>query len=410
MAVGQIISDKNVRIVRGLHQTVFFISLVLLFLGNALFDKKMLLFFFLANVGFLVFYRDRDLFKSSLNWIGLLALITWCASSILWSQFPDSTRIGALEQAAVLLAGLIGGYAARYIDWELVLKNALIAVVVVNLLYMIIRPGDALSAYGVRSLYGTKNGFGLVNCYVVIILLFSQSRRWIDLVFALIAASLLVFTQSKTAIAITVILSFVLSLKTYWLGVGRVNFVKDSYFIFVFFSVVLVLLSVMLLLNYSKELLDYLFLNLAEDAFTGRGRLWIEMLRSAEHRLDFGLGYNAVWGMGDWNQVLQTSLGRNDPLWADKLAASDGGYVDVVVAIGFYGLVILIFALLQVFMNSIRSKSINVAFFAVIILIFHNLTETTFLMGSNLSWFFFLIVAGVVAGRDVVRERNEQET
>ena len=63
MAVGQIISDKNVRIVRGLHQTVFFISLVLLFLGNALFDKKMLLFFFLANVGFLVFYRDRDLFK-----------------------------------------------------------------------------------------------------------------------------------------------------------------------------------------------------------------------------------------------------------------------------------------------------------------------------------------------------------
>ena len=166
----------------------------------------------------------------------------------------------------------------------------------------------------------------------------------------------------------------------------------------------------MLLLNYSKELLDYLFLNLAEDAFTGRGRLWIEMLRSAEHRLDFGLGYNAVWGMGDWNQVLQTSLGRNDPLWADKLAASDGGYVDVVVAIGFYGLVILIFALLQVFMNSIRSKSINVAFFAVIILIFHNLTETTFLMGSNLSWFFFLIVAGVVAGRDVVRERNEQET
>lgn len=390
------------------HEYFLTFSFALLFLGNNLFDKKMLALFLIVQVALLIAYRSIDFFKNAWRFSGLILLLAWSSYSATWSQFPSATWSGVSLLASVMLACVLSGYLSINCNWQRALRNAIVIALAINLFYIVVFYSAAMSPHGLRSFYPTKNSLGLVSALSVCILLFTPNKKIIDYVFIGLGCLLLLLSQSKTSLSLAIIIVLLIVFKNVLLGRGQIKYVDDAYLIFIsvlwlgFFCVVLALFA------YQKDILDYIFLNLSDEMFTGRGKLWLEMLRLTEYKLAFGLGFNAVWGMEDLNQIYLTQIALDAPIWAGNLVASDGGYVDIVVSLGVVGLVIFLFALVQIFCDIAYSKSINVLLVLFVFPILHNITETTFLMGVNIIWIILLFSAGVAAAeKKFVKKKHE---
>ncbi len=387
------------RTILNIQSFVTGLALLLVSLGNAMFSKKAVVLFFVLNLFLMIWYANYTIFTRFFNWVSIFALLAWCGLSYTWSQFPQDTLDGFYWQCVFVFTVLLFGILSGRLNVELVVKNAFIAALVLNVAYILLFPGASLSENGLRSMYYTKNSLGFVCAYAFLMLVFLNQPRRIDYIFAAIAVFLLLLSLSKTSMALVVVVSILLLAKNYCFGRGRIFFPQDSYLLIVLATLLVTALLIAGISFFYKEILNYVFLNLDSHALTGRGQIWIELLRNAESKIVYGLGFNAVWGMDHLNEIYLTELGRNNPLWATKLAAADGGYVDVVVAIGLVGLVVLGLVVVQLFLNILRSQYVNIGLVVLAVVLIHNLTETTFLMGFNLNWFLLMFVAGLALSR-----------
>lgn len=149
-----------------------------------------------------------------------------------------------------------------------------------------------------------------------------------------------------------------------------------------------------------------------DSTFTGRTDLWGDVLLDASKHPLKGVGYgsywidnlaNNLWDKYDW----RPNQGHN-------------GYVDVYVELGMIGLFLLGGLLISTF-HKIKKMIIDdfefghffMALFVMIVI--HNITESSFLRGDHHLWFFFLLISLTIPssslGRDSVtatrREYND---
>ncbi|HIH0818982.1 TPA: hypothetical protein ACYHSI_003545, partial [Vibrio cholerae] len=163
-------------------------------------------------------------------------------------------------------------------------------------------------------------------------------------------------------------------------------------------SLTLATLFTFVVIYYRFDILDYFYYNINEDFLTGRGRLWITMILHAENYLITGFGFNSVWGKGEWSEVYDTELYLNSPLWVEVLAASDGGYIDIIISLGIIGFFLFLLYIADTLVKILMLNDTKLKFFMLSILIFsvlHNITETTFLLSTNVIWFLFLLITNL---------------
>ncbi|MBF4318273.1 hypothetical protein EAY30_25710 [Vibrio anguillarum] len=148
--------------------------------------------------------------------------------------------------------------------------------------------------------------------------------------------------------------------------------------------------------------MDYIYYHIDDDFLTGRGKLWLTMLLHAEDKLISGFGFNSVWGKGDWSEIYDTDLYLHNPLWVEALAASDGGYIDLIISIGIIGLFLFLFYTTNSFLRVLMLKNVNSKFFMITTLTFillHNVSETTFLLSINILWFLFILITNLAISK-----------
>ena len=384
----------KIKIKGGLSQAFFLkvmlcFSFSLLFLGNNLFDKKILFLNFL--VLFIFNLKKMNVLLSNVkNTMPFVIVLIWCLVSSSWSDWQLASIESSLTQVLLFITCLLicNTYSPKTIFKAL--KFAAVVTIFANLAYIFIFPSSSFSEIGMTGLYSHKNNLGLVMSLSSIFLFFSylNNKKNINL-FLLITALLILFLSfSKTSIVLFLI-SILFSFISNNASKIRVNFYFINLSLFLIVSFIISIL-------YSNEMLDYLYYNFDEEFLTGRGMLWLTMLLHAENNLIFGFGYDSVWGKGELSEIYFTELYLTNPIWVENLAASDGGFIDILISLGIIGFFLFIYFIVTTFKNLLKYKDslyfkplFSLFFFSF----FHNITESTYLLATNALWFITILVS-----------------
>ncbi|WP_159440423.1 O-antigen ligase family protein [Vibrio ruber] len=327
-----------------------------------------------------------------------MIVFVWCAVTAQWSPWPKVTYYELFWQLIlfvyvtlfVIHFGVIHTRRVVYYTFciwlfltcLLVFKNDLLA-------------GRVLEISGA---FANKNNLGPIISVFLFFYLYSVQRWNLWRVGMLLVTFLLLLaTLSKTSIVLFVLVTFLAQVIFYWdkLLVSRFRRLYYGSGRMVAFGVSIA--CVLMLLLYYRDMVDWLLMHVRDEWLTGRGKLWLVMLNQSYEKLFFGVGYSAVWGLGDNNLIQDTELAKYAPEWVEKLAASDGGYIDMLISIGAIGTALFIYTICDFFMTFYRSLQTqkNVAitklcFCVGTFVVLNNVTETKFLLGSGFSWFCFL--------------------
>ncbi len=161
---------------------------------------------------------------------------------------------------------------------------------------------------------------------------------------------------------------------------------------------ILISLSLIVITN-RYEILDYLYYNIDEGFMTSRGKLWLNMLLHAEDKIIFGFGFNSVWGKTEFSEIYYSQLFESDPIWVNELAASDSGYVDLILSLGIVGCSLFIYFIINTIISLLYIK--NSTYFPVMFSLFifvtlHNITETSFLLSTNVLWYITILISFLI--------------
>lgn len=383
---------------------VLLISLIFLFMGHNIFDRKVLLFTLLVYFLFCIRFIPLVI-KQVMNNYPLALVILWCFASFLWSSWANQSLEEASIQSMMFISGVLIAFTFSINTILRALTLTSYTIVSLSILSLFIFKGNAFSDAGMVAFYNHKNNFGLVMSLSLLICCyeFLISRRKLPMVFSILSLILLLLSVSKTSISLFVFCSAA-SLIAYKIRSDKrleVFPVKVSSFLLIGSAFVIVTL-------YRFEILDYLYYSMNEELLTGRGKLWLTMLLHAENHTIYGFGFNAVWGKGDLSEIYYTDLFTDNPLWVESLAASDGGYIDLIVSVGLVGLFLFIFYIVNTGINilsQIRERGFVLLFSIYLFITLHNITETTFLFSTNLLWYLFILVSCISTNR-FYRENN----
>ncbi|ENM3962593.1 O-antigen ligase family protein [Vibrio cholerae] len=374
---------------------VLLLACTLMLLGHNLFDRKVL---FIVFCTFLIAsIKDPQSIANGIRSnIALISVLLWCGLSATWSRWPLETVEETLIQTMMFLTCLLISTKLSLDKIYQVLFHSAIIVISINLLYIVVFFNSSLSSDGMNSLYNHKNNFGLIMALCSMFILNSGrcNRSKFILVLFIISIVLLFSSLSKTSIFlffISIILGYCFSSSSF-----KIN--PNIYVTLSIISLTLATLFTFVVIYYRFDILDYFYYNINEDFLTGRGRLWITMILHAENYLITGFGFNSVWGKGEWSEVYDTELYLNSPLWVEVLAASDGGYIDIIISLGIIGFFLFLLYIADTLVKILMLNDTKLKFFMLSILIFsvlHNITETTFLLSTNVIWFLFLLITNL---------------
>nr|WP_029388118.1 O-antigen ligase family protein [Vibrio anguillarum] len=221
-------------------------------------------------------------------------------------------------------------------------------------------------------------------------------KRKAILFFLIISVLLLMLSLSKTSI----ILFFISLISGFLISKSKIS--SHSFFSASLSWMILLIILFSIVVYYRFNIMDYIYYHIDDDFLTGRGKLWLTMLLHAEDKLISGFGFNSVWGKGDWSEIYDTDLYLHNPLWVEALAASDGGYIDLIISIGIIGLFLFLFYTTNSFLRVLMLKNVNSKFFMITTLTFillHNVSETTFLLSINILWFLFILITNLAISK-----------
>lgn len=370
-------------------------------LGNNLFTKISLLlclvYFAAANVR-----AVPDIFSSLRHLWSLVLLEIWSIASIAWSVVPSVTLDIVLTQCAFFsLCILMARYAVNR-NMAASFRLTAFFVIAVIILYTVAFPGAAFSPYGFKAFYGNKNNLGISLAICIAILLFSRKPRWTDLGMAGLAFSLLVLSQSKTSLIVTgTVAGLAMCAYTYRALSSRIDDYSKGVIEFVGRGTpALAYATIVAGVVFREHIANALIEAIPYDFLTGRGELWVTVLRRTSSDLLRGLGPGSFWSAGPLSEIAQTSLFTKHPGWIENLGAADGGYVDMVGSLGFIGLALLLFSIVGNYrqLTRITDRSTSILLMALITFFsLHNITETTVFLSTNSLWFIYLFASGYLA-------------
>ncbi|HUO53224.1 MAG TPA: O-antigen ligase family protein [Rhodoblastus sp.] len=331
------------------------------------------------------------------NW-AMTLVFALSLASVTWSQFPDLTIRRAILLLCISSAAV--GVAVSVDDlraFHTKLFGFMTAVIALNLALVVVWPAQAISDIGVKGLYIQKNVTGIVAMVSVVIALTWTfgCARWTARVFgifgALLAAFLLVLTDSKTSVGLLLV----------GLAVGAVFCAAQklgprfAMLTLVGVAAVLVAISGVLIL-FDFDFYGILVAFVSDPTFTGRDELWAFAFHSAMKREWLGYGYGAFWDVG----IAADPLRKLEPgTWLGDspvglINQAHNGYLELWLHIGLIATLLAIWSVVAAIgratRRAIETRDVPGArpVFAMIALVLflhllHNFTEATFFMRNN---------------------------
>lgn len=270
----------------------------------------------------------------------LAVLLAWMTASILWAESPDYALRRTIFAAIVLVTPLI---AIRQIGVETAYRlfaGVLAVIVAADLVAVLIWPEATHAATewyaGLdgdwKGLHTQKNSAGSVAGAFLITTLtgvFHRRSPW-SMAGAALAALLLLGSQSKTAIIISLVAAAV--------GFAFTHSTRGSITRAIVMTALLALAAaVAVAVAFAGNEVWERFWN--PENFTGRMEIWRLLLQYSSEHFWLGSGFGSFWRIGADGPALTMSGG-----WAAQSPNGHNGYLDLQAELGFIGLVLGTFA------------------------------------------------------------------
>lgn len=324
--------------------------------------------------------------------------LAYCLMSVSWALDP-LIAIRRLALTAIVIAILFEAVSRLGYDRTMaVLRLSLVALLVGN--FMVV----AFSDYGVhhyvlgeaedvvgnwRGILPHKNSAGVVCAFTILLFLFDRRRIPLPICIGVIAAAaiFLFFSQSKTSQAMLVLAI---------VGGLLVRPYSANYrSVLGLLALLLVGVALQLVVVYS----DALAVLLSDPgALSGRAQIWPLLIAYSQQYPWTGAGFGSFW-----------QIGANSPIWeltdgwvAEIASHGHNGYLDLVVTIGYPGMLLAVLALLiwplvRVMLSFSVSKPQRSLLVAMVVFcIGHNLTESTLLDRSSIVQVMLMIAVALI--------------
>lgn len=270
--------------------------------------------------------------------------------------------------------------------------------------------GAAVSWIGTAT---SKNTLGQAAVISAIIFIWSKiykkkSTEGKMLDYAYIIMSLYLLKGSDDAVSMTSLSMFAIGLFVFlWIRKLKNSTYKIKNFAIISCGLIFVLLLTFVVhtLNPFSEdsLLGLAITTMGRDiTLTGRTGIWMDIFKTASKSPLLGVGYGAFW-IGEIANIPWSS----NRTWT--LGQAHNGYIDAYLQIGWIGIVLLFMVIVSSVSKIVRSFNfdfeyarLRMTFFLLVL--FVNITESTFLRGRHAFWFLFLMV--IVSTPHVVRKQN----
>ncbi len=237
-----------------------------------------------------------------------------------------------------------------------------------------------------QGIYEQKNNFGEVMALSALVFALLPARdlkrktvKWAFLVFSLAA---LLFSRSETSIAAILIIALLLPLIR---SIRAPKLLRGFTYCFYMGGATA---SAMWL---SGGKIGTLLAAMGRDStFSGRTELWSIIMEFIRKRPLLGYGYSAFWA-GNVDYV------QHEAGWL--VLQSHNGFLDLMLGLGFLGLLIFLAGFLQAVWNSvarIRSGTGSLAFwplFFLIVMLFSNFFESPVLDNNSIIWLLYVCTA-----------------
>lgn len=308
----------------------------------------------------------------------LIALL-WCLLSISWSVEPSIGARRFILTATIIWSLFIAVEAAGFERTLSVIRPILALALAVNFAAVALLPhfaihqaaefDDPLLVGDWKGILMHKNFAGPACAYTVLCFGLGNPRMKLLLKLAvMLAAGVFLYkTGSKTSIAFTGAA----------LAVGWLFERYDPRFRALIPPVVVAALAIALYAGSQiwPQVNDTL---LRPEALSGRGQIWVGMLKYAQEHVFTGSGFGSFWNAGPNSPARYYAHG-----WLSQVSQGHNGYLDILVAVGAPGLILIIVAMIVVPMGRLlasrnisperRGLLLAMIFFAA----GHNLTEST---------------------------------
>ncbi|WP_426191537.1 O-antigen ligase family protein [Massilia sp. DWR3-1-1] len=343
----------------------------------------------------------------------IAALLVYVGASTFWSVAPAVTAKRTILLAIMILVCGVGvGRWNR--DWQKDLFSKLLAkplalLLGLSFLVTLIAPGRAFTDIGWRGITNHKNEAGQMAAVAILLLLYGTCHEKLGLK---LRATLLVmvFGGLLMAKSTTGLLSLVFAVAFTEITMLRSSIRRLASWR-IPLAIILLTSSALLffayLLNFlpsAAKMYSEIFNVLGKsETFTGRTAIWdLVLAESRFHNPWIGGGYGAFWvGRNSLSGYVLMGGGVLYP------GQSHNGYVDIYNDLGFTGLGIMAILLMVALKNTLRVLSLNhpegrLHSAILLMCIFLNLGESTFLRGTGLMGLIFL--ASLIRMDAIVRQ------
>lgn len=350
----------------------------------------------------LVLVDYRHVIGNYVRFSWILAFGLFACISFTWSAAPSVSLRAGIQYMTTIMCALI---ASRIIDSRTLTSGVSVGVGIV-LIYSLVfgqyfyDPLDG--SYSFVGAFSSKNQLGFfasLGVYFVFasffILQTSIMWRWIAVPLGALSVYSLLASSSATSIIAT--LATLLIVMTLGIALKFSPRNRRS-----FFLIGLVIAAAVAAIALNTGAIDLILGAFGKDStLTGRTYLWDQGMRAAHESPVLGVGYQAYWVQG---------FSEAERLWDEFYIASRAGfhfhstYIEVLVELGYVGLILLSFVMLRVLLGSLRriltenhTPQAHLMFGIAVLLLIRSFFEIDFMTPYSIGAFLLYYSAGILA-------------
>src|SRR5262245_2797099 len=374
----------------------------------------------MAAVSVILALRNRGLL-GRIYWpphiLCLLAYLAFAGLSVVWAFSLELSSIRFAQQAMIVTSIILPAMlAARTTDMMRGLFLCFAFASVLNVFFVLGRPPLDFkhATWGYTGYFSGKNYLGEFAAVALLLsfheILYRGSRRGVGIIAALLAAPLLLVSNSKTALALAVLAPVLAGLTL----MARRKLIRLSPAI-VPVVIIASYIVVSTMLGFGINRLSYAIYG--DSTFTGRTVIWDFARKMIDERPLQGWGYQSFWLVGPGGPSTAA------PGWVKGMPNAHNGYLDTMLEMGYVGLALVTVFILATLhgMGRVADRDVRRAWLLLSLAFYIMITnglESVWMRGFEMLWVLFLILAADVGrycqplqrgGRSLYRNRLSRD-
>jgi O-antigen ligase len=325
----------------------------------------------------------------------LLAYLAFAGASTQWAFRPELSFIRFVQEVMVLISIILPAILAlRTTDMMRCVFILFGFAATLNVFFVLSNSQSVITKLGGYPGYFTgKNLLGEFSAVALLLalheMLYPSFRRALGAIVMIIATALLVISNSKTALALVLLVPLLAKLT---IVIGKRTRIS---FAIILMAITLFYLALSSVLNFNMSRLSYMLYG--DPTFSGRTIIWDFAQSEIARKPLFGWGYQSFWLVGaDAPSIVDA------PGFVKLMPNAHNGYYDTMLEVGYIG-----YALLLIFITATLHAIGRVAdrdaarawllLSLALYVIMHNYFESTWMRAFDLMWVVFAVVAAEAA-------------